>query len=414
MNINEGKPKGAPEWHDSDAPDAEGKFKELGIKDLAAWLIKTRKKDVKKISGSLTQQIVFNRKKDPEYAEKMEKVRKEVYKQLGRKDLLDERITSGVVTCNNCGWSWDIATGGNDPYDCHECGHKNNHLEESMKESRVMRFGEFLNESKAYYKGISKSTGAKKKAQMKKQADMDDDDPSAYKELPGDKKGKKLLKKSKHTKKYDELYGEGLDEVSKSSVSGTKAGWTHSLDHKKYILNKDVKGARIADYIDLVLPKGTEIWNLAGGVFANHPSLKQYSGGYAPNSRRWHSKYGVMITRNEDILNAIENNSKVLESVNEADDKEQKSTDRGPLDSAEIEKALKKKAEESGAPIGIIRAVMRRGMAAWKSGHRPGAGQEQWGYARVNSFLTGGEGTWGKADSDLAKEARDAGFKPKK
>lgn len=75
-------------WHDSDAPDANGKFKELNIKELAAWLIKTRKKDVKKISASINQQIVFNRKKDPKYASKMEKVRTEVYKQLGRKDLL--------------------------------------------------------------------------------------------------------------------------------------------------------------------------------------------------------------------------------------------------------------------------------------------------------------------------------------
>ena len=87
--IEEKKPKGAPDWHDSDAPDANGRFRDLSIKDLAAWLIKTRKKDVKKISGSLTQQIVFNRNDDPKYAEKMEKTRKEVYKQLGREDLLE-------------------------------------------------------------------------------------------------------------------------------------------------------------------------------------------------------------------------------------------------------------------------------------------------------------------------------------
>ena len=95
--------------------------------------------------------------------------------------------------------------------------------------------------------------------------------------------------------------------------------------------------------------------------------------------------------------------------VNEADDKDQKSTDRGPLDDEKIETALKKKAEDTGVPIGIIRAVMRRGLAAWKSGHRPGANQQQWGYARVNAFLTKGEGTWGKADKDLAKEVRDGG-----
>jgi len=88
--LSERKPAGAPEWKDSDAPDAEGRFRDLGIKDLAAWLIKTRKKDLKKISGSLTQQVVFNRKSDPAYAEKMEKVRQEVYKQLGREDLMDK------------------------------------------------------------------------------------------------------------------------------------------------------------------------------------------------------------------------------------------------------------------------------------------------------------------------------------
>ena len=94
IHLNEKKPKGAPEFHHSDAPDAEGRFKDLSIKDLAAWLIKTRKKDVKKISGSLTQQIVFNRKSDPKYAEKMEKTRKEVYKQLGREDLLKESVNT--------------------------------------------------------------------------------------------------------------------------------------------------------------------------------------------------------------------------------------------------------------------------------------------------------------------------------
>lgn len=86
--INEGKPKGAPDWHDSDAPDAEGRFRDLSPKELAAWLIKTRNKDLKKISGSLTQQVVFNRNDDPAYAKKMEKTREEVYKQLGRDDLL--------------------------------------------------------------------------------------------------------------------------------------------------------------------------------------------------------------------------------------------------------------------------------------------------------------------------------------
>lgn len=91
-----------PEWQDSDFPDAEGRFAELSPKDLAAWLIKTRKKDLKAISGSLTQQVVFNRNEDPEYADKMEKTRKEVYKQLGREDLL-KKMDESVEPINEIG-----------------------------------------------------------------------------------------------------------------------------------------------------------------------------------------------------------------------------------------------------------------------------------------------------------------------
>jgi hypothetical protein len=77
------------------------------------------------------------------------------------------------------------------------------------------------------------------------------------------------------------------------------------------------------------------------------------------------------------------------------------------------ESGLKKKSEETGVPIGILRDVYRRGMAAWKSGHRPGANQQQWAYARVNSFLTKQPGTWGGADKDLAKKVRDGGHDKK-
>lgn len=72
---------------------------------------------------------------------------------------------------------------------------------------RIHNYQDFLTEEEPYFKGISKSTEKKKKAQMKKQAEMPDDDPKAYKEMPGDKKGKKLLKTSKHTKSYHDLYG---------------------------------------------------------------------------------------------------------------------------------------------------------------------------------------------------------------
>ena len=38
-----------PEWKDSDAPDANGKFKELSCDALANWLIKSRKGNKKKL-----------------------------------------------------------------------------------------------------------------------------------------------------------------------------------------------------------------------------------------------------------------------------------------------------------------------------------------------------------------------------
>lgn len=80
------KTKNSPDWHDSDAPDAKGKFRDLGIRDLASWLIKTRKGDMRRITGSLNQQIVFNRNEDPAYAKKMEKVRAEVKRQLKKNE----------------------------------------------------------------------------------------------------------------------------------------------------------------------------------------------------------------------------------------------------------------------------------------------------------------------------------------
>ena len=61
---------------------------------------------------------------------------------------------------------------------------------------------------------------------------------------------------------------------------------------------------------------------------------------------------------------------------------------------------LKKKADASGISYGILKKVFDRGMAAWKTGHRPGATPHQWAYARVNSFITGGK-TRTTADADL-------------
>lgn len=65
----------------------------------------------------------------------------------------------------------------------------------------------------------------------------------------------------------------------------------------------------------------------------------------------------------------------------------------------DVSVALKNKAEKTGIPVSILRKVFNRGMAAWRTGHRPGVAQVQWAMGRVNSFLVGGPAR--KADKDL-------------
>ena len=143
---------------------------------------------------------------------------------------------------------------------------------------------------KGYFKGLDKDSKVARAKAINRQKDMSDDDPSAYKKLPGDDKAKTKL--SKHTKKVMKMY----------------------------------------------------------------PSLYK--------------------DKNESVLYEDPSSS------------------------------LKAKSEKSGIPTGILRQVYNRGMAAWKTGHRPGASQQQWAHARVNSFIGKGSGTWGKADKDLAAKAR--------
>ncbi len=49
-----------------------------------------------------------------------------------------------------------------------------------------------------------------------------------------------------------------------------------------------------------------------------------------------------------------------------------------------------------------LQTVFDRGLAAWATGHRPGASQSAWGFARVHSFVLGGK-TRQTADADVAR-----------
>lgn len=68
-------------------------------------------------------------------------------------------------------------------------------------------------------------------------------------------------------------------------------------------------------------------------------------------------------------------------------------------------RSLQQKAAATGVPLSALQASYDRGLAAWRTGHRPGATQQQWGYARVDSMLTCGK-TYRTTDSDLVRAAK--------
>jgi len=376
--LSEKKPAGAPDWHDSDAPDAEGRFKELSIKDLAAWLIKTRKKDLKKITGSLNQQIVFNRKDDPEYADKMEKTRKEVYKQLGREDLLKESEDKDYAD--------DMAYG-----QLERCIDYSTMIRERIENGTELdpwmhsQIAVAENELNSVFDAIDGDDGV---IEAKMMIDI-----------------KKVLTKImgsvgfKHDPKMRQELMSKIEEVIKDVMS------SHD-----YIVEADKKPGPDAYMTGLddeteeekedQMKKQAEMDDDNPEAYKELPGDKEArEKGKVKTSKHvksYHELYGDKEDKNESLVT-----------------EEKAKGDRGPIDNKSIETGLKNKSEETGVPIALLRIVMRRGLAAWKTGHRPGAGQEQWGYARVNSFLTKQPGTWGGADKDVAKEVRDGGHDKK-
>mgnify|MGYP005673281121 FL=1 len=63
---------------------------------------------------------------------------------------------------------------------------------------------------KKYYKGIAKKNKISRAKHFNRGSGKDDDDPSAYKDAPGDKKAREAgkLKPSKHTKKFKQMFGD--------------------------------------------------------------------------------------------------------------------------------------------------------------------------------------------------------------
>ena len=63
-------------------------------------------------------------------------------------------------------------------------------------------------------------------------------------------------------------------------------------------------------------------------------------------------------------------------------------------------KSLPEISKATGVPLKTLQTVYNRGLAAWRTGHRPGASPQAWGYARVHSFIMKGK-TYYTADKDL-------------
>ena len=228
-----------------------------------------------------------------------------------------------------------------------------------------------------YHKGLAKSTKVKRDAHFKKGAEMDDDNPNAYEPAPGDAEAE--TKPSKHTKRYHQMFNkegkvkldrrfrafrvrkeEALDEIS----INTDAEKRLKRQHKDERQNLSKEHEREMDGL-LTRELRKKITSINKEEFDNDKALIQF----------------------------------IEETTNDI-------FDQVSLDEAKGEEGLKKKAEKSGMPLGILRKVYNRGIAAWRTGHRPGTTPQQWGFARVNSFITKSSGTWGKADADLAAKVR--------
>ena len=185
---------------------------------------------------------------------------------------------------------------------------------------------------------------------------------------------------------YDDRYGKhaGFEDAETLADLQNKAA---NLRKKGFVINKmgrntsPVKEETIMEFTSQQIKQ-------AYGI-ANDP---RYKGGNYDGAVKAIEKIAKGLSKHPDV-------AKVLKRTNE-------NAHAGARLVFETIKGLKNKAEKSGMPYSILKKVYDRGMAAWRGGHRPGTTQQQWAFARVNSFVTKSSGTWGGADKDLAKQVR--------
>jgi len=230
----------------------------------------------------------------------------------------------------------------------------------SVKQDKDIKDREGTQPKKYYAKDaegdeMSKSTKQARARHFEKGADKDDNDPSAYKPAPGDKSAKTKL--SKHTKKVRQMYPDLYDEAR---------------SYKKEYENYHSRPEQIARRSSR---------NKARRIMGDK-AVKGMDVGHKDN-------------------NPLNNDPKNLRNEDPSTNRREPRLREGAADSS-----LAKKADKSGISVSILKQVYNRGVAAWRTGHRPGTTPEQWGHARVNSFISKSSGTWGGADKDLAAKAK--------
>jgi hypothetical protein len=76
-------------------------------------------------------------------------------------------------------------------------------------------------------------------------------------------------------------------------------------------------------------------------------------------------------------------------------------------------KSLEEKSKATGVPLKILDHIDRKAKAAWRTGHRPGATQQEWSYARLASFLVCGKAHY-TADAAEVRRAKKTSAKARK
>ena len=78
-----------------------------------------------------------------------------IMREFGREnpEIFESKLEE--IHCTNCEWHWSLASGGNDPYVCHKCGHDNTEEYDVENEQDLKEFVSFLKE---YTQQLSEST----------------------------------------------------------------------------------------------------------------------------------------------------------------------------------------------------------------------------------------------------------------